>query len=549
MSPESVSIEAFREIRRLTHEHQNGHQQQRNIALTVAPSVAAQLDFWYEHETQELEKSLHTTVNVNVDAGLHPERMKVAMMESNAVAPPLRVRVGDEVEAELLAVRLPNPTSALAVVDGRLVEVENSVGAVGQTVKIKIIDIDEAGTILAESRSSGALAETAEKKPRRRRRGGRHGAPVKDLSPAEQTEELLELAEEAAKGLGARPPLGISTGSEPDVEDAEARVRAAQLRTPHQPRPFIPLPPQPQRDQVVLGSETSVPPEALGISLQQGEGEEGGLRRRRRRRRRRGRGPGLDAAGIPQQSLEAQASPEAADDGEEEEVVISTVVPLAAASYSGPEENDGGQRRRRRRRRRGGSGRGQVLLTPESQAVPERHIFRAASDGRVEVTGQTAPPEPTRAIARVRYEPSAVAVTSPPPSLKLVQEEPKVPRPTRRRRGERPIEAVASIAAVPVVALPAPAPRIAEAVEEAPKRRRTTVRKAAVAEAVAEAKPKRTVAAKKATTTTKAVKAAAAKPAAKAAPKAKAATTTGTKKKAVAKKTATRKVSTRKKKS
>ncbi len=55
------------------------------------------------------------------------------------------MRVGDEIEVDLLQARLPNPTSALAVVGNRLVEVENAANAAGRSIRIKIIDIDEDG--------------------------------------------------------------------------------------------------------------------------------------------------------------------------------------------------------------------------------------------------------------------------------------------------------------------------------------------------------------------------------------------------------------------
>jgi hypothetical protein len=447
-----------------------------------------------------LERQLEAKIDVNVDVALHPERMRVRLLDAVA-ASVWNVRVGDELDAELLQARLPNPASALAVVSGRLVEVENAAAAIGQVIKIRIIDIDGDGTILAEPRT--LLPEVPEKK-RRRRRGGR--GQGKEISQVEQDEDLLELAEEAAKGLGARPPLGISTGSEPDVEEAEARAKAAAQR-----------------------GVVHVLHPASEDTLDAASGEEGTIRRRRRRRRRRGRGQGGEApAGIPLHSVEAQAAPEALEKPAEPAVSV----PLAAASYVGNTNDEGvGHRRRRRRRRRG---RGQVVLTPESQSVPERHIFRATSDGSVEATGVTAPPEPSRAIAPIRHEPAAVAVEPPPPSLTLAPEPPKIPRLTRRRR----TEAVSGTLALPApVELPAVAPiavsePIVEPAAETPKRRRSTRKSEESTEA--EAKPKRT---------TRRV-ATAVKPAAKTS----AAASSGAKKKTAAKKTPARKVSTRKKK-
>jgi hypothetical protein len=468
MSPESVAIDAFRDVRRIGHDHRNGKTDKRLIGVTAAPLVGAQIEFWYENELQALEKETGAKVDIHVDPALHPERLKVALLDPKIPLPAPHVRVGDEIEVELLQTRLPNPTSALAVVEGRLVEVENAMAHAGQTIKIKVIDIDEDGYILAEPRAA-AVGDVADRK-KRRRRGGARGRQ-KELTPAEQAEELRELAEEAAKGLGERPPLGISTGSEPDVEDAEARARAAALRA-SQAQPHA------QPSQTVARLPNNVVPleSATGIAGEEGTGKR---RRRRRRRRRPGAGEGA-VANIGQRTLEA--APEGGmPESEPAPAAAATVVPLAAASYGGQEE-PGGHRRRRRRRRRG---RGQLVLTPESQAVPERHIFRGSADGRLEATGQTAPPEPSRAITPVRHEPGAVALEAPPPSLTAVPDRPRVARPTRRRRGAADgVEAEIAV----VVALPAPtgAPE-----GEAPKRRTRKAAAQTTTDAGEEAKPKR----------------------------------------------------------
>ena len=468
MSPESVAIDAFRDVRRIGHDHRNGKTDKRLIGVTAAPLVGAQIEFWYENELQALEKETGAKVDIHVDPALHPERLKVALLDPKIPLPAPHVRVGDEIEVELLQTRLPNPTSALAVVEGRLVEVENAMAHAGQTIKIKVIDIDEDGYILAEPRAA-AVGDVADRK-KRRRRGGARGRQ-KELTPAEQAEELRDLAEEAAKGLGERPPLGISTGSEPDVEDAEARARAAALRA-SQAQPHA------QPSQTVARLPNNVVPleSATGIAGEEGTGKR---RRRRRRRRRPGAGEGA-VANIGQRTLEA--APEGGmPESEPAPAAAATVVPLAAASYGGQEE-PGGHRRRRRRRRRG---RGQLVLTPESQAVPERHIFRGSADGRLEATGQTAPPEPSRAITPVRHEPGAVALEAPPPSLTAVPDRPRVARPTRRRRGAADgVEAEIAV----VVALPAPtgAPE-----GEAPKRRTRKAAAQTTTDAGEEAKPKR----------------------------------------------------------
>ncbi|GAC1626506.1 MAG: Rne/Rng family ribonuclease [Vulcanimicrobiaceae bacterium] len=149
MSPETVAIEAFREIRRFGNAHHNGDAQHLPIEVVTAPTVGAQLAYWYEDELAGLERELGATIAVRVDAALHPEKTRIEQMQTldAAHAAPPNVRVGDELEVDLVHARLPSATSALAIVGNRLVEVENAANIVGETIKIKIIDIDEEGTL------------------------------------------------------------------------------------------------------------------------------------------------------------------------------------------------------------------------------------------------------------------------------------------------------------------------------------------------------------------------------------------------------------------
>jgi ribonuclease G len=219
MSPETVAISTFREIAR----HKNGHAE--HVHVSAAPQVAAQIEFWWEDELKSLAERVGTPIDVRVDSGMHPEKPSIAW--GNGLPELTPVRVGDEFEVELINMRLPTATSAAAVVNGRLIEVENAANGAGSTIKIRVIDVDGAD-ILAEPRfpigsqpafeRNGAATGDGKK---RRRRGGRGRKP---LTAAEQQDELRELAEEAAKGLGSRPVpvIGISTTEEAVAEDSVA---------------------------------------------------------------------------------------------------------------------------------------------------------------------------------------------------------------------------------------------------------------------------------------------------------------------------------------
>jgi ribonuclease G len=491
MSPETVAIDAFRDLRRVGHEHRNGSAG-KPLEVISAPTVGAQLEYWYEDELASLEKELGSKIAVRVDASMHPEKTRVVTLGSDAeaTAPPSNVRVGDEFEVELVHARLPVSTSALAIIENRLVEVEGAANAIGQTVKIKVIDIDDEGTILAEPRSivaAGTAAIAGEGK-RRRRRGGR-GRKKVELTPQEQEEQLRELAEEAAKGLGGRPVLGISTTAEAEAEDAEAREAVVPTGPPL--ATVTPLRPVPEYAATTPGEERVYA--SYGGTATDGEVR----KRRRRRRRRRGGAPGEAGApltsvpfvpnGVPADAAGADAEGEFEDDDADE---AATPAAGTAAQPGAPAavEGDGTVRRRRRRRRRrgrGGQGEGDNAATGTAGAVPDRSIFRAGSAG-VEATGQTAPPEPGRAIARRDERPRPVAVDAPPRSLSVPDDAPKVAKPSRGRRARTAASEAAGELVVNVhPALPPPADSAAASAAEvsaAPKRRGRPPKVAAASE-------------------------------------------------------------------
>ena len=127
------------------------------------------------------------------------------------------------------------------------------------------------------------------------------------------------------------------------------------------------------------------------------------------------------------------------------------------------------RRRRRRRRGRGGAA-GDAVATDESGApvprppVPDRHIFRVDGTGSAEPTGETAPPEPGRAIARVDRKAGHVAIEPPPKSLSVPEVPAKVAKPTRRGRKADDVEPTQ-------LALGSTAPIAEPAATEAPRRR------------------------------------------------------------------------------
>ncbi|HTX59788.1 MAG TPA: Rne/Rng family ribonuclease, partial [Verrucomicrobiae bacterium] len=464
MSSQSVAIETFRQIR------QSADGKKGNVVAHVAPTVASQMEFWYEDECEELARSLAMPIHVRVDPMLHPEKARVDLVPEFKEERSHVVRVGDEHDVELLPGRLPNATSAAAVVDGHIVEVENAANNAGNTARIRIIDVDdEEDYVLAELMTAGVAAE---KKKRRGRGRGRKGA----LTATEESKQLRELAEEAARFSAGRPPIGITTVTE--EEEAEDKALIAERRGEKQ---------------------------ADAIIIAEGEvqhAEEGGRGKRRRRRRgRRGRG---GENGAQQSQPQPQQRAERAEEDQP---------PQRVPAQHEAGEGEGGHHKRRRRRRgrrgrgSGGEGVGPVVepLTgglPVAPTVPDRHIFRVGSDGAAHPTGATAPREPSRAIAPRRGA-QPPAVEPPPPSLTMPEEQPKKTKPARRRR------TVASgiageLEATPIAALPPAQEKkstrvarkrpaaAAEPEAPAPSTPKRTARKTAASDgAAAEAKPKR----------------------------------------------------------
>ena len=488
MSPESVAIGAFREILG----HRNGKAEHVHIA--ASPHVAAQAEYWYEDERVKLAERVGSQIDVFVDPAVHPERPRIVWGDDKlpTLGP---IRVGDEFEVELLNIRLPNATSAAAIVAGRLIEVENAANAAGKTIKIKILDVD-GSDILAEPRTPvEAATAIGEGRAKKRRRGGR--GRKRELTPAEQAAELRALAEEAEKGLGGRTSIGISTTDEvvakksqpkttaqkaadgavallPGESLSAARPSAAPVQAVGALLPGEKL----SGDRVSAGGAMLTPPSvalrpptrvaataggraaagdraaaagssggiaSLGAADHDGEGEEGG-RRRRRRRRRGGRGSETAASAMAPSGAAAggAAPPDAdADAEDDEDEAVAVAQPGGAPGLDAGEGERKRRRRRRRRRGRGGAGaEGQPAAAAgsagaEQQPVPDRHIFRVDTGGAAQATGETAPPAPSRAIAPWNRKRGDVAV-EPPPRVITPPPEPSEPvkaaRPSRRRR-------------------------------------------------------------------------------------------------------------------
>ena len=372
MSAQSVAIETFRRIRA-----QAAHGGSGDVVVHVAPTVAVQMDFWYESECQELARAIGHPIYVRVDPMIHPEKARIELVAASKDRKGHVVRVGDEHEVELLPGRLPSATSAAAVVDGHIAEVENAANNAGNFVRVRIIDVDDQNDyVLAELVTAGA-------KPRRKRRGRRG-----EVSAAEQTRQLRELAEDAARQSASRPPIGISAVTEEEEAQDQALLcraqrRGAARRDHHRARRYCKTP--------------------------TGDGR----RKRRRRRRGRGRGRRLRRGGGYAGRTE-RTTGSGAYRWRAFRRGSGTASPAPPAT-SGPA-------RPRARERRLGDARPSHLRSLGRRRGASNRCYGA--------------PQPNRAIARRAGAPPP-ALEAPPPSLSAPAEDAKRAKPSRRRRTPR----------------------------------------------------------------------------------------------------------------
>ncbi|MDQ2817369.1 MAG: Rne/Rng family ribonuclease [Candidatus Eremiobacteraeota bacterium] len=167
MSSESLAIALLRQIRQRGIDGERA----KSLRALVDPAVAAQLVGWYREEFEKLAKSYAFDLALVVE----PQRHR----ESVALEPGPRARssiaAGAELESELLAIRLPDPSSGVAVIENTLVEVRDGANGTGQRVRIKVTEV---GSNLARAELSEPLKGGQAR--RRRGRGRVKGLPEGD---------------------------------------------------------------------------------------------------------------------------------------------------------------------------------------------------------------------------------------------------------------------------------------------------------------------------------------------------------------------------------
>ena len=365
MSSETVAIGVLRQIRNRIA--RNGT---KKLDVVTDPGVATQLLGWYNDEFEKLAHDHDVEIAVYVEPQRHREQVLVEESRRMRMAP----LPGSTVETEMLPVRLPNPASGVAEVNGYLIEVKDAANATGQTVKLRIDGVDG-------NRVQAQLAEPLPSAGRRRRGRGRgkeaipSEAPIappapalREMPAAEERKAGPELHERPARG---RRPETVAFSVADDEEEA--------------PR-------------VALAPSRSKEPARTG----RGRSGRDGAGRDQRRRTRSGRG----ATASRSQALVVGGEGDIDyDDGDEDSVIATPAAGLTRAprtvEVEGGEQ-DGAQRKRRRRRGRGGRGRG----GERQPAHAGRLQHDADADYEEEETTVIEPRPPTpREPSRARRQP------------------------------------------------------------------------------------------------------------------------------------------------
>jgi ribonuclease G len=319
MSSETVAISVLRQIRNRIAK--NGT---RKLDIVTDPGVATQLLGWYKDEFEKLGHDHDVDIAVYVEPQRHREHVLVEESRRMRMAP----LPGSTVETEMLPVRLPNPASGVAEVNGYLIEVRDAANATGQTVKLRI-DAVEGNRVLAD------LAEPLPSAGRRRRGRGR--------------------GKEVAASEAPIAPPAPSLREIPATDDRK-KVVARQERPGRMRRPetvaFSVADDEEEAPRVAVAPSRSKEPARAG----RGSSRRDGAGRDQRRRTRGGRGASVSRS----QALVVGGEGDVDYDDGDEDAVIATPAPALGRSPrtvdAETEAQEGVPRKRRRRRGRGGRG-------------------------------------------------------------------------------------------------------------------------------------------------------------------------------------------------
>jgi len=333
MSSETVAIGVLRQIRGRVAKNSL-----RKLDVIADPGVATQLLGWYKDEFEKLAHDHDIDIALYVEPQHHREHVVVEESRRMRVAP----QSGTVVEAELLPVRMPNPASGVAEVNGYLLEVKDAANATGQLVKLKIAGVD--GNLVR--------AELAEPLPSsgRRRRGQRGRG--KDVAASE------------APIAPPAPSLRDVGSPEDGRRREEVERRPARLRRPE----TVAFSVADDEEEAPRVAVTQTRPSQPAARSGRGRGQGGRAEPAGRGRRRSGSGRGSSSSQALVVGGEGDID---YDDGDEDDVITKPAVAqprVQRAAEPEAEGVDGEARKRRRRRGRGGRGRGGER--PESANAP-----------------------------------------------------------------------------------------------------------------------------------------------------------------------------------
>jgi len=372
MSSETVAIGVLRQIRTKRSNGARG----KKFDVVTDPAVATQLLGWYHEELDRLMHDHDLEVRLFAEPQRHREQVLVEEARRLRSAP----TAGSVLEVELLQVRLPNPASGVAVINGYLTEVKDAANGSGQTIRVKITGADD-NMLRAD------LAEPLPLGQRRKRRERGHGKGVVGEAPiAPPAPAIARVAASAAGGDEDGAQRG-GTAPQPSTQRPRRSQRVAfsleeeeEDRTPPVRRPIKAALPE-QTAARTSGQRPKTEPADRGRSRGGGGRRtpfQGGPR------------------GHQKQPLIVGGDGDIDYESDAEEAALS-VEPLEEVVLAPSEASDDAEATRRRRRRRG-RGKGRGLEPGAAAAGGEDDAYDAyRQEGEREpVQRRAAPPAPAR---------------------------------------------------------------------------------------------------------------------------------------------------------
>ncbi|MGM9999620.1 MAG: ribonuclease E/G [Candidatus Bruticola sp.] len=135
LSPKSVALRARRNLLR----EMGGISKHEAAVVTLSPAAAYRFVGPNGVEAEQIAKETKSVIIVQASDNIHPERFSVSCIDKFSVSDRPLLSVGQQARTDILENSESENGSALAIVDGCLVEVERAADRVGKEAVIRIV--------------------------------------------------------------------------------------------------------------------------------------------------------------------------------------------------------------------------------------------------------------------------------------------------------------------------------------------------------------------------------------------------------------------------